>query len=237
VAQTAIVTGATGGIGEAVAKRLLEDGFRVVAVGTRREALAALCEKLGCEGLPLDIQDAAAVERALGDLQADVLVHGAGILGPNLPIHKTPPETVAQLLGVNLTGMFNVLRPVIRGMLERQNGTIILLGSICGHVAGAGPGIYSATKAAMQSVAANLRFELHETPLRVAELRLGRVRTGIHGQLDMNTDFYDGYECVLPEDVASTIAHVLSAPPAVDISTIEMMPTRQVVGGTRFSKS
>ncbi|GMB82581.1 SDR family oxidoreductase [Shinella zoogloeoides] len=235
--ETAIVTGATGGIGEAVTRRLVSEGFRVVAVGTRRAALDALCQRHGCEGIAVDISDPAAVEASLAALTADVLVHGAGILGPNLPVHKTPPETVAQLVSVNITGMFNVLRAIVPGMVARQHGTIVLLGSICGNVAGAGPGAYSATKAAMQSVAANLRFELQETPVRVGEIRLGRVRTGIHGQLDMDVDFYDGYECILPDDVASTISHMLATPPSVDLSTIEMMPTRQVIGGTRFSKT
>ncbi|MDX3929480.1 MAG: SDR family NAD(P)-dependent oxidoreductase [Shinella sp.] len=234
---TAIVTGATGGIGDAVTRRLVSEGFRVVAVGTRRAALDDLRHRYGCEGIAVDIGDAKAVGTALAGLTADVLIHGAGILGPNLPIHKTPAETVAKLIAVNITGMFNVLRAVVPGMAERERGTIVLLGSICGNVAGAGPGAYSATKAAMQSVAANLRFELQETPLRVGEIRLGRVRTGIHGQLDMDADFYDGYECILPDDVASTISHMLATPPAVDLSTIEMMPTRQVVGGTCFSKS
>ena len=237
MAGTAIVTGATGGIGDAVTRRLMSEGFRVVAVGTRRSALDDLCHRYGCEGIAVDIGDADAVDTALAGLTADVLIHVAGILGPNLPIHKTPAETVAKLIAVNITGMFNVLRAVVPGMVERQRGTVVLLGSICGNVAGAGPGAYSATKAAMQSVAANLRFELQETPVRVGEIRLGRVRTGIHGQLDMDADFYDGYECILPDDVASTIAHMLATPPAVDLSTIEMMPTRQVVGGTRFSKS
>lgn len=237
MAGTAIVTGATGGIGQSVTRRLTEGGFRVIALGTRQEALDELCDTFGCGGIAVDIADAEAVDAALAGVAADVLIHGAGILGPNLPIHRTPAETIAQLIAVNVTGMFNILRAVVPGMVERQRGSIVLLGSICGNVAGAGPGAYSATKAAMQSVAANLRFELQETPIRVGEIRLGRVRTGIHGQLDMQTDFYDGYECILPDDVAMTILHMLATPPATDLSTIEMMPTRQVVGGTRFSKS
>lgn len=234
---TAIVTGATGGIGDAVTKRLVADGYKVIALGTRRAALDELCAKYDCDGIAVNIGDADAIEAALSGVKADVLVHSAGILGPNLPILKTPAETVAELIAVNITGMFNVLRTVVPGMVDRQRGSIILLGSVCGNLAGVGPGVYSATKAAMQSVATNLRFELEKTPLRVGEIRLGRVRTGIHGQLDMDTDLYDGYECILPEDVASTISHMLASPPAVDLSTIEMLPTRQVLGGNRFSKS
>ncbi len=237
MAGTAIVTGATGGIGRAVTKRLVDDGFRVIAVGTRKAALDELCQQYGCEGVPLDIGDPEAVLDAFAGVRADVLVHGAGLLGPYLPIHKTPAETVAALLNVNVTGMFNMLRAVVPGMIERQRGTLVFLGSICGNVPGSGPGLYAATKAAMQSVAANLRFELQETPVRVSEIRLGRVRTGIHDQLDTGGEFYDGYECILPEDVAETILHILKSAPAIDLPVIEMLPTRQVVGGTRFSKS
>lgn len=237
MAGTAVVTGASGGIGDAVTRRLTEEGFHVVAVGTRQAALDDLCNRFGCERIAVDIGDATAVEAALSGVTADVLVHGAGLLGPHLPIHKTSAETVAQLMSVNVIGLFNVLRSVVPGMIERRNGAIVLIGSICGNVAGSGPGVYSATKAAMQSVAANLRFELQETPVRVTEIRLGRVRTGIHGQLNMDADLYDGYECIQPDDVASTISHILASPPAVDHSIVEMMPTRQVIGGTRFSKS
>ena len=91
-------------------------------------------------------------------------------------------------------------------MKADDTGTIILLGSICGTVAGTGPGVYSASKAALAALAANLRYDLRGRSIRVSEVRLGRVQTGIHDQLSVEDEFYKGYDCVLPEDVASTIA-------------------------------
>ncbi|MGB3642955.1 MAG: SDR family NAD(P)-dependent oxidoreductase [Mesorhizobium sp.] len=235
--QTVIVTGATGGIGQSVTEALVKRGFQVIALATRRPALEALARRTGCAMAVADITDPGAVMRVLGGMRADAVVHTAGILGPQEPIHLTSPETVSSLLSVNVAGTVNLLRATVPGMVERGRGTVVLLGSVCGSVAGTGPGVYSATKAALQSIAANLRYDLRDTAVRVSEIRLGRVKTGIHEQLGIDADLYDGYDCVLPQDVAQTILHVLDSPPAVDLSTIEMMPTRQVVGGTYFSKS
>lgn len=235
--KTAIVTGATGGIGQIVVERLTQDGFRVVATGTREPLLKELARRTGCETLGLDIRDAAQVNEMLAPLEADIIVHAAGILGPQVAIHETSAETVSSILSINIAGTINVLRAAIPSMVRRAEGTVVLLGSICGNAAGAGPGVYSASKAALQSIASNLRFELRGTGIRISEIRLGRVRTGIHEQLQSGVDFYDGYDCILPENVADTVLHVLNSPASVDLSIIEMMPTRQVVGGTYFSKT
>ncbi|MGB3834585.1 MAG: SDR family NAD(P)-dependent oxidoreductase [Mesorhizobium sp.] len=235
--QTVIVTGATGGIGQSVTEALARKGSQVIALATRGAALEALARRTGCKAVAVDITDAEAVMRALAGLKADAVIHTAGILGPREPIYLASPETASLLLSVNVSGTLNILRATVPGMVERGSGTVVLLGSVCGSVAGGGPGIYSASKAALQSIAANLRYDLRDTAVRVSEIRLGRVKTGIHEQLGVGADLYDGYDCILPQDVAQTVLHVLDSPPAVDLSTVEMMPTRQVVGGTYFSKS
>jgi len=234
--KTVIVTGATGGIGRSTVLRLASAGFRVIAMGTRTAELAALTDETGCETIAVDICDGAAVSQALGDVQADVLIHAAGILGPQLPLHETPPMTASSIVAVNIVGTINLLRAVIPGMIEQRDGVIVLLGSICATMPGTGPTIYSASKAALQSIAANLRFDVLGTNIRVSEVRLGRVRTGIHNQLDAAAEFYEGYDCVQPENVAETIAHILASPPNVDLSTVEIMPTDQAAGGSKFFK-
>ncbi|ATN35993.1 hypothetical protein ACO34A_19490 [Rhizobium sp. ACO-34A] len=231
----AIVTGATGGIGRAIVEKLLAENIHVIATGTRVEALEKLSAETGCETRAVDICKPDAVEAVLGGLDADVLVHAAGILGPQMPIHEMPPDMVASILDINITGTINLLRSVVPGMRAADKGTIILLGSICGTVPGTGPGVYSASKAALQALAANLRYELYGNAIRVSEIRLGRVRTGIHNQLESEDEFYEGFECVLPENVAETVFHIIDSPAFVDLSTVEMMPTRQVPGGARFS--
>jgi 3-hydroxy acid dehydrogenase / malonic semialdehyde reductase len=235
--KTAVVTGATGGIGQFVVERLTREDYRVVATGTRQAQLNELRRRTGCETLELDICDPAQTNDTLSALEVDIIIHAAGILGPQAATYETPAETVSTILSVNIIGTLNVLRGTIPSMLRRGEGTVVLLGSICGNVAGSGPGVYSASKAALQSIASNLRFELRGSGIRISEIRLGRVRTGIHDQLQGGADLYDGYDCILPENVADTVLHVVQSPANVDLSTIEMMPTRQVVGGTFFSKT
>ncbi|MCB4769672.1 SDR family NAD(P)-dependent oxidoreductase [Ancylobacter sp. Lp-2] len=231
-----IVTGATGGIGRAVVARLVAAGHAVLALGTNEGALAALAQAAGCRSLALDICDAEAVAAALVGEPADVLIHAAGLLGPQLALHETPPAVAQRLVAVNIIGTVNVLRAVVPAMKQADSGTIVLLGSICGTVPGTGPALYSATKAAMHAMAANLRVDLTGSHVRVSEILLGRVRTGIHDQLGGEEELYDGYACLEPDNVAATVLHILESPSFVDLSTIEMMPTRQVVGGAHFSK-
>ncbi|WP_421699090.1 SDR family oxidoreductase [Ancylobacter sp.] len=233
---TAIVTGATGGIGRVVVAELAQAGYAILALGTNARTLAELAGLTGCRTLALDIGDAAAVMAALKDERADVLIHGAGILGPQIALHETPPETAERLVAINILGTVNVLRAMVPVMKAADAGTIVLLGSICGTVPGTGPALYSATKAAMHAMSANLRVNLRDSHIRVSEILLGRVQTGIHDQLGADEEFYDGYECLTPAAVAATILHILNSPDFVDLSTIEMLPTRQVVGGALFSK-
>lgn len=232
----AIVTGATGGIGRTVVAELAQAGYAVLALGTHAGALAELARHTGCRPLAVDIGDAAAVTAALEAETAEVLVHGAGLLGPQFALHETPPAVAEKLVTVNLLGTVNILRAVVPTMQAADTGTIVLLGSICGTMPGTGPSLYSATKAAMHAMAANLRVDLRDSHIRVSEILLGRVQTGIHDQLGADEEFYDGYQCLTPATVAATILHVLSCPAFVDLSTIEMLPTRQVVGGALFSK-
>ena len=234
--RSAIVTGASGGIGGPIVQRLVASGFRVFATGTKSSALDDLAKRTGCVPLVVDIVDPDAVSRSFDGLDAEIVIHAAGVLGPQVLIHETSPDTVASLLNINVVGTLNVIRSVTPSMISRGNGTLILLGSICGTAPGSGPGVYSACKAALHSIAANLRYELNGSGVRISEILLGRVKTGIHDQLTGGDDFYEGYECVLPEDVAETVLHIINCPAAVDLSTIEMMPTRQVVGGSRFMK-
>lgn len=233
---TAIVTGATGGIGRTIVGRLTQAGFPILALGTKSAGLAALSEETGCRTLALDIGDAKASQAALASVEAGVLIHGAGFLGPQVALYETSDELASKLVATNILGMVNVLRAVVPSMLRRDEGTIVLMGSICATAPGTGPALYSATKAAMHSMAANLRYDLRDSRLRVGEILLGRVRTGIHEQLASAEDLYDGYECIMPENVAETVLHLLETPPSVTLGTIEMMPTRQVVGGAHFSR-
>ncbi|TCK28306.1 NADP-dependent 3-hydroxy acid dehydrogenase YdfG [Ancylobacter aquaticus] len=233
---TAIVTGATGGIGRVIVAQLTQAGYATLALGTNESALADLAARTGCRTRTLDICDAQAVMAALAGEKTDVVIHSAGVLGPQLALHETPDDVAHRLVAINILGTVNILRAVVPAMKAADAGTIVMLGSICGTVPGTGPALYSATKAAMHAMSANLRVDMRDSHIRVTEILLGRVQTGIHDQLGADEEFYDGYECLTPANVAATILHVLSSPAFVDLTTIEMLPTRQVVGGALFSK-
>lgn len=232
----AIVTGATGGIGRVIVEQLRDAGYDTLALGTNAGILAELADRTGCRTRALDICDAGTVVAALADEPVDLLVHGAGLLGPRVALHETSAEVAVRLVSVNILGTVNVLRALVPTMKGADSGTIILLGSICGTAPGTGPALYSATKAAMHAMAANLRIDLRDHHIRVSEILLGRVQTGIHEQLGTDTEFYDGFDCLKPANVAATVLHIASSPDFVDLSTIELMPTRQVVGGAYFPK-
>lgn len=236
MAATAIVTGATGAIGGAIVAKLAKARYDVLALGTRADSLSALAAATGCRTAQLDICDAEAVGARLAGEPAGVLVHGAGLLGPRVALHETSPETARTLVDVNILGTVNLLRAVVPAMKAADAGTVVMLGSVCAVAPGTGPALYSATKAAMHAMAANLRVDLRAHHIRVSEILLGRVATGIHGQLGTEEEFYAGYECLVPDDVADTVLHILASPASVDLSTVEMLPTRQVIGGAFFSK-
>lgn len=237
-----IVTGATGGIGSATVARLLAHGMEVLATGPRAERLGTLQEETGCEVIELDITDPQAVLKQLAGRRIDALVHCAGMLGPLANIYEMPIDVAAQLVNVNLLGTINCLRAVVPGMLARNRGHILLIGSIVGQQPQLGPALYGATKTALHAIARDLRADLYGTDIRVSEILPGRVETGMHAALSGNdaesarAAYYDGYETLQPQDIAESILHVLTAPARVNITHLEILPTHQVPGGGRFWK-
>ncbi|MFD1199909.1 SDR family oxidoreductase [Brucella gallinifaecis] len=229
----AVISGATSGIGRAIALRLAEDGYDVLALGTNPVRLKELETVDGVDTRALDITDAASVSAVLGETVADVFVHAAGVLGAADKLYEMTPETAAEILNVNVIGTINLLRALVPAMVEKQGGYVILLGSVAGKIPGNGPTLYSASKAAVSALSAGLRNDLHGSGVRVTEILPGRVRTGMHQQLAKG-DFYDGYECLQPEDIATTVAHLISLPVNVDVSQMEILPTDQVLGGSLF---
>ena len=241
--KSAIVTGGSGGIGSEIVRLLHADGIDVVAVSPEREKLGALKNELGIAVECMDISDHAAISSAFGDRDVDILVNCAGVLGPFSKMHETPPDIANTLVSVNLIGMLNMVRAVTPGMIERNRGHIVNFGSAAGVYPIHGEPFYAATKAGVHMFCQNLRMDLFGTDIRVSEILPGRVASGMHAELvggDMdegNKRFYEPYECLEPVDIAQAVHYVLSAPSRVDITHMEIMPTRQVMGGARFLES
>lgn len=239
--RTAIVTGASRGIGAATVRLLCRQGLAVHAVARSVEPLQALARETGCTPVVLDIADRAAVVAALGPLEADVLVNNASPLVRSAPPWETAPEDIDALVDVNIRGVLNGLAAVVPGMKARGRGHIVNLGSMAGTWIFPGMPVYAMTKAAIHSLSHTLRLDLHGSGIRVSEIAPGRVETGAHLALMQDREegrrrFYEGYESLLAEDIANAIAFVLSAPQRMDVSFMEIVPTDQSYGGSQFHR-
>lgn len=239
--RTAIVTGASRGIGAATVRALRDGGLEVYAVARSADELMALAEETGCRPLALDITHRDAVLGVLGGLDADILVNNASALVRAAASWETAPDDIDALMDVNLRGTLNCLAATVPGMKARGLGHVVNLGSTSGTWTIPGMPVYAMTKAAIHNLTTTLRLDLHGSGVRVSEIAPGRVETGAHLALADDRDagrrlFYDGFETLQPTDIAEAILFVLSAPQRMDVSYMEIVPTDQSYGGSQFHR-
>jgi NADP-dependent 3-hydroxy acid dehydrogenase YdfG len=177
----AVVTGASSGIGLAVANALADEGAKVVAVGRDRAALQALADAVGGSALVCDVREPDAAQRVLDHAlttygRVDVLVANAGV-GWAGDTWRMPPERLRELVDVNVAAPLALASACLPAMLERGSGQLVFVSSIAGALGVPGEAVYSATKAAVEMFADVLRAEVHGTGVRVATVLPGVVRT------------------------------------------------------------
>lgn len=237
---TALVTGGSGGIGSAIVRTLAAAGVKTIAASNHPQQLEALAGTPNVETCVADVTDADRIQALFGDREIDFLVNAAGVLGVTGTLYSLPHGSAQAIFDVNVIGVHNVLSAVVPGMVKRNRGHVINIGSIAGPYASAGQPMYSASKAAVHNMTANLRLELFGTDIKVTELRPGRVRSGMHAEMfEGNHEkaaelLYDPYECLNGDDIANTIRFILDTPPNVCVAQIEVVPTHQVIGGTKM---
>ena len=233
------VTGASAGFGAAIARRFIADGAKVVATARRLERLQALRQELGPGLLPieLDVRDNAAVERAVAALPAefaaiDVLVNNAGLALGLQPAHKTDLADWERMVDTNIKGLMYCTRALLPGMVERDRGHVVNLGSVAGEWPYPGGNVYGGTKAFVRQFSLNLKADLIGTRVRVSEIEPGMaesefslVRFG--GDAEKAKAVYAGTQPLTPEDIADTVHWIVSRPAHVNINTISLMPSCQ----------
>lgn len=239
--RTAIVTGASRGIGAATVRLLCESGLEVYAVARSADGLADLARETGCRPLALDISHRDAVLSALGSLDADILINNASPFVRSTTLWEAAPDDIDALLDVNLRGAFNCLAASVPGMKARGLGHIVNLSSTGGTWVIPGMPAYAMTKAALHHLSHTLRLDLHGSGVRVSEIAPGRVETGAHlAQMadpeEARRRFYDGYESLQAIDIAEAIMFVLGAPQRMDVTFMEIVPTDQSYGGSQFHR-
>jgi NADP-dependent 3-hydroxy acid dehydrogenase YdfG len=238
--RTALVTGASTGIGAVVVERLAKQGLEVHAVARNAQRLEELAKRTGCVPHAVDITDTAALTDLVQGLEIDVLVNNAGVSRTG-NILTADEFAIDEQVAVNIQAVLHLVRLVMPGMVARDLGHIVNISSIAGVYNFGGNTIYHATKSAVHTLSRQLRVDGYGRRVRVTEICPGRVETEIFGRLlgDMEQaqrDYYDGYESLKPEDIADAIEYAVGSPRHVNIGHIEILPTFQVPGGLNFER-
>ena len=244
-----LVTGATAGFGQSIARRFIADGHKVIATGRRSGRLQTLKDELGDNlyTLQFDVRNRAGIEEALASLpvewrEIDVLVNNAGLALGIEPAHKASIEDWENMIDTNNKGLVYMTRAVLPAMVERNVGHIINIGSIAGSWPYAGGNVYGATKAFVRQFSLNLRTDLHGTALRVTDIEPGLVggtefsNVRFKGDDDKSDKVYDGTTALTAEDVTEAVYWVATLPKHVNINTLEMMPVSQTLAGLKIHK-
>lgn len=245
--KTALVTGATSGIGEATVRALVAAGWRCIATGRRAERLDTLVAELGADKVHpavFDVRDDAARNSALDNLppefaQIDLLVNNAGLAQGLSPAQESSMEDWQTMIDTNVTAMVSLTRKMLPGLIARK-GAIITIGSVAGSYIYPGGNVYAGSKAFANHFTLALRADLHGTGVRVTSIEPGMVETEFTlvrtGSQQASDDLYSGVHPMTGEDIAATILWIAELPPHLNINRIELMPVNQDFAGFRVAR-
>jgi NADP-dependent 3-hydroxy acid dehydrogenase YdfG len=242
--STALVTGASTGMGAAIAERLVKRGLKVHALARNEDRLDELADRIGAVPHVVDMRDTAALTAAVAGLNIDVLVNCAGVSRPG-NILDSSEDDVDELVDVNLRGLLHLTRLILPGMVERDLGHVVNISSIAGVYNFYGHTVYHATKAAVHQISRQLRNDTVGKRIRVTEICPGRVETEIFGRNMGGTPeameeawktYYEGYESLTTDDIVNALDYAIEAPGHVNLGMMEIMPTFQVPGGLVFDR-
>jgi NADP-dependent 3-hydroxy acid dehydrogenase YdfG len=233
---TAVVTGASSGIGAASARALAAEGYHVFCVARRTERVEALAAEIGGTAMPCDVTDetqVAALADAVGPSLDLLLNNAGGALGTD-PVSSADPADWRRMYEVNVIGTLLVTRALLPALVASGAGTLINLGSTAGHVTYEGGGGYTAAKHGVTAMTETLRLELNGQPVRVTEIAPGMVRTDefslnrFGGDSAKADAIYAGVrEPLVAEDVADTVVWVATRPHHVNVDLLVVKPLAQ----------
>ncbi|WJV55872.1 bifunctional NADP-dependent 3-hydroxy acid dehydrogenase/3-hydroxypropionate dehydrogenase YdfG [Prodigiosinella aquatilis] len=240
------VTGATAGFGEAITRRFIKEGHKVIACGRRQERLDVLKDELGASlhTLRLDVRNQKSIDQAITSLPAawrniDVLVNNAGLALGLEPAHKAYVNDWETMIDTNNKGLVFVTRALLPDMVKRNIGHVINMGSTAGNWPYAGGNVYGASKAFVRQFSLGLRADLFGTRVRVTNIEPGLVggtefsAVRFKGNEDKVHQTYDKADPLMPDDIAEAVFWVATLPAHVNINTLEMMPVNQTFAGLK----
>ena len=244
--KTALITGATAGIGRAAARAFVGAGWRVVATGRRADRLEALKAELGdgLHPLAFDIADAAARDRAIDELpgewsEIDLLVNNAGLALGTAPAPQTKLGDWMTMIQTNVVALTALTHRLLPTLVARKGG-IINLSSVAATYPYTGGNVYGATKAFVRQFTLGLRSDLHGTGVRVSSIEPGMVETEFTairtGSQEASDTLYKGAQPMTAEDIAETMLWIAQLPPHLNINRLELMPVSQSFAGFQVAR-
>lgn len=246
--KIALITGATSGIGEACARKFAEGGYSLILNGRNEEKLNNLKQELKTDVklLAFDVRNADAVQKAIDSLEAewqniDVLINNAGLALGLEKEYEGSSEDWNTMIDTNIKGLLTMTRLIVPGMVKRNKGHVINIGSVAGDAAYAGGNVYCATKAAVKAITDGLRIDVAESAVRVTNLKPGLVETNFsnvrfYGDTERAANVYKGIEPLTGDDIADVAFYAASAPKHVQIAEVLILATHQASGSVIFRK-
>ena len=251
--KTTLITGATAGIGRETAKLFAKEGCNLILTGRREARLVELKEELE-QGYGVsvsihsfDISSRSACEEFVASIPREFqdiafLVNNAGVGRGMDKLHEGSMDDWEEMIDTNVKGLLYVTRLIVPGMVSRNSGHIINVGSIAGQEVYPGGNIYCASKHAVHAISQALRMELVDTPLRVTEIAPGMVETEFsivrfHGDKEKADNVYKGLDPLTGADIADLIVFAANRPAHVQINEIIVMPTSQATATIAHRKS
>ncbi len=241
--KLALITGATAGIGQAIAEVFAREGARLILTGRREARLknlaVGLAEQFGTDSfvLPLDISSREQVHTALSTLPLEfqdinILVNNAGLARGVEKIQDGNPTEWDEVLQTNIHGLLYVTRAILPGMIRRGGGDILNIGSIAGHEVYPGGAVYNASKFAVDALTKGMRIDTVDLPIRISSIDPGLVETEFsvvrfRGDREKAANVYKNIEPLKPADIAETALFIVSRPAHVQIAQVIIFPTCQ----------
>ena len=241
--RTILVTGASSGIGAAMARLFAREGARLVLCARRLDRLERMAEEIRAAHdaeihlHPLDVRDRKEVDLLMARLPEgwrtiDVLVNNAGLSRGLEPFPKNDPDDWDEMIATNISGLLHMTRQVLPGMVARRRGDIVNIGSTSSHEVYPNGAVYCATKHAVDAISRGLRMDLADTPVRVIQISPGMTETEFSlvrfkGDKARADKVYEGMQPLSGQDVAEAALFALTRPAHVQVGEIVLWPTNQ----------
>ena len=244
-----LVTGASSGFGQAICRKLIADGYKVIGAARRLDKLQKLAQELGANFLPLtlDVSKKDSVETILLQLPKEfqpinILINNAGLALGLEPAYEADYNDWQTMIETNVIGLVHLTHQILPGMVERNSGYIINLGSVAGTYPYKGGNVYGASKAFVKQFSANLRTDLLGKKIRVTNIEPGLCggtefsNVRFHGNAEQAAEVYKDVDFITPEDIANTVSWLVKTPNHFNVNSIEIMPVAQASAGLSVCK-